>query len=52
METSRIQTETQRGKHRPSMVLLAGVSAALLAGGVALDRAARPVTWKRLPVRR
>jgi hypothetical protein len=39
METSRIQTETQRGKHRPSMVLLAGVSAALLAGAVAFDRA-------------
>jgi hypothetical protein len=39
METSRFQTETQRGKHRPSMVLLAGVSAALLAGAVAVDRA-------------
>jgi len=39
VETTEFQTETQRGKHRPSMVLLAAVSAALLAGAVAVDRA-------------
>jgi hypothetical protein len=39
MATSVFHTETQRGKHKPSLVLLAAVSAALLAGAVALDRA-------------
>lgn len=38
MDTTEIQTETQRGKHRPSMVLFAAVSAALLAVAVAADR--------------
>jgi hypothetical protein len=38
VETSVFQTETQRGKHRPIRVLLAAVSAALLAGAAAVDR--------------
>ena len=38
MDNSLLQTETQRGKHRPTVVLLAAVSAALLAMAFAVDR--------------
>lgn len=38
MDTTAFETETRRGKHRPTLVLLAAASVALLAGAAAVDR--------------
>jgi hypothetical protein len=38
MDTTAFETETRRGKHRPTLILLAAASAALLAGAAAVDR--------------